>query len=86
MMERDEKSIKTSLIILAILSAVFIPFSIGWYDILDSHCNKKPKNQLTSNPFWDKTIDCDNKSFHWAVFLDVNGIIFGLPQLSLLSL
>ena len=81
MMEQDRKSIKTRLIILAIMSAVFIPFSIGWYDTLDSHCKHDTSESTNIKPLsGQNNKDChSNYNFHWAVFFGVNGIIFGLP-------
>ncbi|MDE1764826.1 MAG: hypothetical protein KGI27_00990 [Thaumarchaeota archaeon] len=81
MMEQDKKSIKTRLVILAILSAVFIPVSIGWYDTLDSHCKQNTSELTDIRPLSGQNDrDChSNYDFHWAVFFGVNGVIFGLP-------
>jgi len=84
-MDQNKKSIKTNLIILTILCAVFIPFSIGWYNALTNlHCEQKfsdtidIKSSLTGTP-----ANCNqHTNFHWLLFYGVNGVIYSLPAIA----
>lgn len=71
------------MVVLAAMSALFIPFSVGWYDAIESHCVEGgPKAGV--QPTLQAHDDCGrNVNFHWAIFYGVNGAIFGLPAVAL---
>lgn len=85
MMEQDRRSLKTKLIILIILSAVFIPFSISWYGALEKNkCTDAVLQTVNINsPASHATpASCQSKyDIHWAIFYGVNGVIYGLPAI-----
>ena len=83
-MNQNINSIKSNLIILSILCAVFIPFSIGWYNALTTHCEQKFSDMINikSSQTEENTNCSEHANFHWLVFYGVNGVIYSLPAIA----
>jgi len=85
-MNQNKKPTKTNLIIFTILCAVFIPFSIGWYNALTNlHCEQKFSDTINIKSSITEGTDTNcsgHTNFHWLIFYGVNGVIYSLPAIA----
>lgn len=89
-MIREKKHIQTKIIVLIALYAIFIPFSIAWYNMLTNiDCNNtKPfesNNVNTDSSTNNKQQNClEQTHFHWIKFYGINGMIYGAQLIALI--
>ncbi|MGB6463592.1 MAG: hypothetical protein WBF38_05155 [Nitrosotalea sp.] len=82
MIRQNRRSIKLRLIILIVIYAALIPFSLVWYNTLTNiNCNiTQPlsSSSVKVGSSEEKTQSCGQQlDFHWIKFYGINGVIYG---------
>lgn len=81
MIRQNKRSIKLKLIILVVIYAALIPFSLVWYNTL-THIDCNITQPLSSNSVKigsseERAQSCGQQlSFHWIKFYGINGAIY----------
>jgi hypothetical protein len=81
-MNMSTRSFKLKIIILVAATLVFVPVTYLWHSALSGyHCEAKESDIVSTNTMDSK---CTYQtSFHWIAFYSINGIIYGIPFLTL---
>ncbi|HJT10228.1 MAG TPA: hypothetical protein VJ771_05535 [Candidatus Nitrosotalea sp.] len=89
-METSKQSIrtaKTQIIILVVMYAFFVPFSLSWYyTLVGLDCKNQTfgLDHVTVGQAVQKQHICyDNLQWHWIAFYGTSGMIFSAPLLVL---
>ena len=89
MSKQDIKMARTQIIILIVMYALFIPFSLSWYYTLVSLDCKNPifgLDHLAFGPLVQvqtQHLCYDNLQWHWIAFYVISGILLSVPLLVL---
>ncbi len=87
-MIREDRKSKTRFIIFIVLYAVFIPFSIAWYNTIasiDCRVQGFGSDQIKIGSSVDNQQNCiQQTNFHWIKFYGINGAIYGAQLVGLI--